>query len=42
VEDSLDQQSQGAVVDADDGVAGDDGRLAGEAGRQGEYSAFPA
>src|SRR5260370_2620233 len=42
VEDSLGQQSHVAVVDADDGVAEDDGRRAGEAGRQGEHSAFPA
>jgi hypothetical protein len=33
VEDGFDQQSHVAVVYADDGVAEDDGRLPGEAGR---------
>jgi len=42
VEDGLDQQLHVAAVDAGDGVAEDDGCLAGEAGRQGGHSAFPA
>src|ERR1700756_1615533 len=42
VEDGFDQQSGVAVVDAGDGVAEDDGGLAGEAGCEPEHSAFPA
>jgi hypothetical protein len=42
VEDGFDQQFHVAVIDAGDGVAEDDGCLAGEAGGQGEHSAFPA
>ena len=42
MEDSLDQQSDVAVVDAGDGLAEADGCLVGEAGGQAQHSAFAA